>query len=140
MVEFAKTSRFDAILHCGDYVAPFTAKIFFESGIPFYGVIGNCDGEISGLRRVTEGMIDHIMLSIRLGERDIIIQHRPFHEEQLLHKENTLFLYGHTHRSAITRKGNNLVVNPGELCGVVSGTKSFATIDLDTLDTEIEIL
>ncbi len=139
-VEFAKNNSLELIIHCGDFVAPFTAKIFVESGIPLIGVFGNCDGELVGLKEITKNAVSHLRIERELDGKKVIIQHRPFHEQEFLNKKETLFFFGHTHRSMIKRIDSNLVVNPGELCGSVNGVSSLAVVDIQKKDAEIVIL
>jgi putative phosphoesterase len=40
----------DLVVHCGDYVAPFTAEPFRELRAPFRGVFGNNDGDRAALK------------------------------------------------------------------------------------------
>jgi putative phosphoesterase len=47
-------------------------------------------------------------------------------------------VHGHTHNAEVYRKGKTLVVNPGEVCGYLSG-KSTVTI-FDTIKCEARIL
>ena len=49
-----------------------------------------------------------------------------------------IILSGHTH-SLVNKKLDNgiLVVNPGELCGYLTGRATFAIIDTDTMESEI---
>jgi putative phosphoesterase len=46
-------------------------------------------------------------------------------------------LYGHTHRVDNRRIGGVLVLNPGEACGCLTGRKTAAILDTDTLEAEI---
>ena len=38
---------------------------------------------------------------------------------------------GHTHRSSISHENDMLVINPGEVCGYVSGTNSLGFLDTE---------
>ncbi len=39
-------------------------------------------------------------------------------------------LYGHTHIIDVRRIDSTLILNPGEACGYLSGTRSFAVLDI----------
>jgi uncharacterized protein len=43
-------------------------------------------------------------------------------------------IHGHSHMRGIERRGKTLVINPGELCGYLTGKPSLAL--LDTLKNE----
>jgi uncharacterized protein len=47
-------------------------------------------------------------------------------------------VHGHSHNKSIQQKGKTLVINPGELCGYLTGKASFAL--LDTVKTEAQII
>ena len=49
-------------------------------------------------------------------------------------------VYGHTHQASLERRGKTLVVNPGELCGCLTGRSSYALIDLEKLETDLVLL
>jgi len=38
-------------------------------------------------------------------------------------------VYGHTHQAVVERRGGTLVVNPGELCGCLTGRSTYAVVD-----------
>ena len=45
----------EVLIHCGDYIAPFMKRVFvplYEKGVNMYGVLGNNDGEKSGLMEI----------------------------------------------------------------------------------------
>jgi len=44
-------NKITLVIHCGDFVAPFTLKAFKNLKCPLIGVIGNCDGEIDYLMK-----------------------------------------------------------------------------------------
>ncbi|MEM1638312.1 MAG: metallophosphoesterase family protein [Pyrobaculum sp.] len=51
-----------------------------------------------------------------------------------------MVVYGHTHQASLERRGKTLVVNPGELCGCLTGRSSYALIDLEKLETDLVLL
>jgi len=64
------------------------------------------------------------------------------HNEELLHslvgsKAYDLVAHGHTHRQNVQRKGKTLVINPGEVCGYLSGESTLAIVNLNTRNVEI---
>ncbi|MDQ1279954.1 MAG: uncharacterized protein QG670_1216, partial [Thermoproteota archaeon] len=46
-------------------------------------------------------------------------------------------VYGHTHTSKVDRVGRTLVINPGEVCGYLSGRRTFAVLDSCSLEARI---
>jgi putative phosphoesterase len=47
-------------------------------------------------------------------------------------------VHGHFHRVEVYRKGKTLIVNPGEVCGYLSGKSTIAL--LDTIKCEVKIV
>ncbi|MEO0083560.1 MAG: YfcE family phosphodiesterase, partial [candidate division WOR-3 bacterium] len=44
-VKIFNQRKVSLVIHCGDFVAPFTLLTFKELQCPLTGVFGNCDGE-----------------------------------------------------------------------------------------------
>jgi hypothetical protein len=132
----------DLVVHCGDFISPFTARSFkplAEAGIPFVGIFGNNDGERFGLRRLYEpvGPIHEDPHSFTLDECRILVTHREVLVDSLARSgQYDLVLYGHTHTVDV-REGPCLVVNPGEGCGWLTGKCTLAFVDLRRRTAEI---
>ena len=132
------------VLHAGDYVAPFVIPHFKALNAKLIGVFGNNDG-------------DHELLKKRFGEtqncevrgRFALVDVGGF-RIALLHGDETELLnalvecggfdavvHGHTHAS-VANSGKTLVVNPGEVCGYLTGNATLAV--LDTVKREARIV
>jgi len=48
-----------------------------------------------------------------------------------------IVIYGHTHQAVIEKRGRTLVVNPGELCGCLTGRSSYALINVEKLEVDL---
>ena len=82
-------------------------------------------------------------LEMEFGGSQIAIYHG--HDPSILDSivkscKYDIVLTGHTHTPEVTVDENTLVVNPGELCGYLSGIKTVALLDIDTLDAQIHDL
>jgi putative phosphoesterase len=144
-VEKLNEQKVGLVLHAGDFVAPFTIARFKKLNCPFIGVFGNNDG-------------DHELLKKRFSETTNCTVHEGFtqvtvegyriallhgHEMELLSAiiDSGYFdavIHGHSHNRSIERRGKTLAVNPGELCGYLTGRASFAL--LDTAKSEATII
>ncbi|MFX0058828.1 MAG: metallophosphoesterase [Candidatus Heimdallarchaeota archaeon] len=138
-----------AVIHCGDYVAPFVKKWFdkFNDKIKenFFGVFGNNDGERLFLKKnlgqICEFAENGNELILEIEGKKIFASHMPKHESiEALAKSGQfdIILTGHTH-VIVNKKYDNgvLVVNPGEVCGYLTDKASFAIIDTKKMETEI---
>jgi putative phosphoesterase len=125
-------------LHTGDFIAPFIIPSVARLEGKVIGVYGNNDGdhELLQLRcEETENVrIEGNFYEFVAGGKRIALLHG--HEKAILLDlvESGLFdlvVHGHTHRAGITRKGRTLVINPGEVCGYLTGNPTCATYDTE---------
>lgn len=126
----------DAILHAGDYVAPFSLKLFCGPEVPFIGVLGNNDGERDGLRRISDNLHapPH---KLYLGGRRIVMTHEKERLTDSLVEGADLVIYGHTHEAVLRVEGGTTWLNPGEGAGWLTGRSTVALVDLDDMDVRI---
>ncbi len=125
----------EAILHAGDFVSPFALKPLAATGIRFVGVFGNNDGERVGLRKVCPD-IHEPPHRFHLSGRALLMVHDPEIISADLRAGAEVVVHGHTHQDGITR-GDELVINPGETAGWLTGRRTVALLDLDALQAEI---
>ena len=124
------------VLHGGDYVAGFVIPKFKQLKCKLIGVFGNNDG-------------DHELLKNRFSQAANCTIHGRFaqvtvdgYRIALLHGHETELLkaiidsgyfnaviHGHSHNKGIELEGKTLSVNPGELCGYLTGKPTIAIID-----------
>jgi len=147
-VSIVNERNVDAVIHCGDYVAPFVKKWFdnLKDSIKknFYGVFGNNDGERlflkQNLGQICEFAQNGLELILELGGKRIFASHMPKQEtlEALAHSGKfDIILSGHSHSLVINKYENGvLVVNPGEVCGYLTGKSTFVIIDTDKMEAE----
>ncbi|HPX72887.1 MAG: Phosphodiesterase [Euryarchaeota archaeon ADurb.BinA087] len=128
----------DLYLHTGDYISPFVIPILATLNGKVHGVIGNNDG-------------DHVLLRQRCSETSTVTiagSFSEFHTDgvriALLHGHEGAILdvliesglydvvvHGHSHRAGIAEKGPTLVINPGEVCGYLTGSSTCAMYDTE---------
>jgi len=115
----------DAVIHCGDIIAPFMVKRLAEGlgEIPVHIVWGNNDGDKRLLSKVAEqaGIISlhGDFAQFELGGKHIAINHYPEISRAIAMSGNyDLVCFGHDHSAHEERIGNTLLLNPGELMGM----------------------
>jgi putative phosphoesterase len=138
-------AKVELVLHAGDYVSPFVIPMFKALNCKLIGVFGNNDG-------------DHELLRKRFNETDNCTIRGRFAEINaegftiaLLHGDETELLnalvnhgnfdaviHGHSHANVSQNKGGTLVVNPGEVCGYLTGKATLGL--LDTVKREARII
>jgi len=144
-VKYLNDQKVDLVLHAGDYVAGFVVPKFKLLNCKLIGVFGNNDG-------------DHELLKKRFSETSNCTIHDSFAKVELegyrialLHGEQIELLnaivdsgyfnavvHGHSHNNSIEKRGKTLVINPGELCGYLTGKHTLSL--LDTAKNEAEII
>lgn len=145
-VQTLNEQKVGLVLHAGDYVAGFAVPKFKALNCKLIGVFGNNDG-------------DHELLKKRFSETSNCTIHDRFaavtvdgtYRVALLHGDEIELLnaladsgyfdtivHGHSHMKGIHRRGKTLMVNPGEVCGYLTGKPTIAL--LDTVKHEAEII
>lgn len=122
----------EIILHAGDYVAPFSVRLLMDNPTPWWGVLGNNDGEVLGLVQKSEGRIKGPFLE--LEERGFRIWVSHFYQPAkwaFSSNHFDLVVYGHTHEAIVKEEGKSILVNPGEVCGLLSGQSTVAVCNLE---------
>jgi putative phosphoesterase len=140
----------DLVLHAGDYVAPFVIPHFKPFKGKFVGVFGNNDGDHELLRRrfAEFGLeIRGIFAEVKTDDARIALLHggepgsAPGPSEllkSLLSSEcYDVIVHGHVHEVKVYRKGKTLIIDPGEVCGYLTGKPSVALLDTRTMRAEI---
>jgi len=124
------------VLHAGDYVAGFVVPKFKDLHAKLIGVFGNNDGDHEFLKR---RFSENEKLELRGNFAEIAAQglrivlvHGGDIEllNALIERESfDVVVCGHTHVAEIRRKGRTLIINPGEVCGYVTGRSTLALLD-----------
>ena len=127
-----------AVLHAGDVVAPFAAKVLAELDAPVHAVFGNNDGERTGLAKAMD--ISACPRTFELGGRRIVVAHdlTEIPEEETARAD--VVVIGHTHAALVQSSGEQgkpLMINPGEAGGWLTGRATCSVLDTDTMEAEI---
>jgi len=128
------------VLHGGDIISPITAKEFSALKAPLIGVFGNNDGDKLFLteRFKNIGTLHPKRWEGELDGKKFLLIHEPDMLEALAASGHyDVIVYGHTHRSEISRRGKTLVVNPGEGGGWITGQATAALLDTATMEARL---
>lgn len=151
-VEQAKEWGAEAVLHCGDVVAPTALVPLQELGLPVHVIHGNNKGDIYAMFMLAQQPASVIHYhgedaGLELGGKRIFLVHYPHYAEAMaLTGHYDIVCCGHDHRPAIstitnTKGGQTLLLNPGTVAGIgpmasyICGdttTMEFAIKELDT--------
>ncbi len=132
-----------AIIHAGDWVAPFTLRRLAEgtAGVPIHGVFGNNDGERRLLGRLvddyTQVTLHGEFADLRLAGLRLAVTHYPDLARAIAAGQTyDVVIYGHDHQAHQSWVGDTLLLNPGELFGGLTGRSTFAWLDPATRAVE----
>jgi len=138
------SEKVDAILHTGDIVSPFSAKLFTRVETPVYFTFGNNDGEKILLKEILSSSKNCKLVwpkaSIELEGYKVALLHgedEEMVESLAASSKYDLVAYGHWHKTVNKRFGKTMLVNPGELCGYLSGRPTLAVVKLEEKEAEI---
>lgn len=141
-IDFFNRQGVTDVLHAGDLVSPLVVPKFSKLEAKLHYVWGNNEGDREFIR-VRFGEIGVVPLgdfaALELGRRRIALFHGTHeHIVDSLVKSGVydVVVRGHTHWAEIV-DGKTLLVNPGEVCGYLSGHRTVALIDLDEMHAEI---
>ena len=147
-LEIFRKHNVEAIIHLGDIVSPFTLMKIVEFPARIVAVLGNNDGDEALLREIAmkAGVVMRKYVHIMdISKRRILLMHGFGSVETTITLVNALaqsnifdvILYGHTHKTDARVVGKTLVINPGEVCGYITGKRSVAVLDTATLEYRI---
>jgi putative phosphoesterase len=125
----------ELVLHAGDYSAPFVTNYYRALKVHMIGVFGNNDAEKGQLRDRFAGAGHEIkgrFAEVQASNLRIALTHGD--EENLLRSLTMcggydVVVHGHTHEARVTEEGRTLVINPGEICGYLTGKSTFAVLN-----------
>jgi uncharacterized protein len=139
-VKIFNKEEVDVVIHAGDLISPFTALEFRKLDPELVAIYGNNDGEKEGLKVAYEE------LCILEDFKEISVEGWKF---SVIHGSNQaivdslakcgkydVVIRGHTHKMEILN-GETMIINPGEVCGYVSGQKTVVLLDTDDLSFEV---
>lgn len=142
-VEFFNDNEVKAVLHAGDLVSPFTARVFEKLKSKLYVVFGNNDGDKVMLTKSFEDIgaticgdfgkltVDSLHIALLHGTNEALVKALAKSEDF------DVIIRGHTHDPGITVIKGTLLINPGECSGVLSGKATVATLGTANLNVEI---
>jgi len=132
------------VLHAGDYVAPFVIPKLKELKAKLIGVFGNNDGDRELLKKrfneYEDLEVHGNFAEIIVGGLKIALLHGDEEEllEALINSQSfDIVVHGHNHKTDVYQKGKTLIVNPGEVCGYLTGKSTIALLDTDRREAEI---
>lgn len=144
-VEIFEAHDVEVVIHCGDIIAPPVVP-FFE-GFELHSVLGNNDGEVSGLERFHAdlGMGSQLhgrFAELRIAGTEIAVLHGEDRSEVEAHATDgdyDFVFYGHHHERVDRTVDGTRIVNPGAHFPTVPAEhNTVAIVDLDAETVSFE--
>lgn len=134
----------DVLIHLGDIISPFAFSKILEFPVKIIAITGNNDGDILQLKELAikgGAVLKQFMYTVTIANKRIFLTHGYGSKDQTKSYVEAIastglydiVLYGHTHEAIATYKGNTLIINPGEVCGYLTGKQSVSIIDLNSM-------
>lgn len=130
-----------AVFHCGDLISPFVTRELASFGGPVHTVFGNNDGDrflsLKVAGQAAPNVTHHGEFAfVEIGGRRVGMTHYKEYAIGLAASgQCDLALFGHTHLHHAETVNGRLVLNPGELLGLV-GRPAFCVVNLETMTFE----
>jgi putative phosphoesterase len=143
-VEIFEIAGVDAVIHCGDVVAPFSAAPF-DGPWEFHAVRGNNDGEWALQDTIAEfGTYHGECADLTVDGLDIAVYHGTsgYLVDALVDAGTYDYvLHGHTHERAHEERDGTVRINPGGLpFSGAPGEPAAVLLDTETGDVTVEDL
>jgi putative phosphoesterase len=146
-VETAVKQGAEAVLHCGDVVAPSTLHCLDKYRLPVHVIHGNNTGDLYTLGRLANREENHIHYhgmdaGLELAGRRIFLVHYPHYAQAMASTGDwDLVCCGHSHKAGVERVTNlkggaTHLVNPGTIGGVGRAPATFIMADLERMQFE----
>jgi len=132
-IDLLNQRKVAAVVHCGDFEAPFVMREIVRSTAPVRAVFGNNDGEKAGLRKLLPDLQEP-PYEFELGGSRFVVAHA--FDDTLLARDVDYVLYGHTHE-VLVKPGKPMLINPGECGGWLTGKPTIAILELETALVEV---
>jgi putative phosphoesterase len=145
--EDAQVRGAEAILHCGDVVAPSTLGVLKRFDLPVHVIHGNNTGDLYALARQSHrpGSTIHYYgqdAAIELGGRRIFLVHYPHYAHAMATTGDwDLVCCGHDHSAKVDivpniKGGSTIVANPGTVGGV-GAPATYLLADLERMTFQL---
>lgn len=136
IVELFNAATVDVVVHTGDITQAKTLDVFAHLEAPMCGVFGNNDQERDALESAIASHGFEFCeppFEVTWASRRVLVVHDPLELEGVVSREHDLALHGHTHLHRIEQNGDQLLFNPGECAGHMTGFNAVGIVDLTTM-------
>jgi putative phosphoesterase len=145
VIEFFNEKQIQRLVHCGDWISPFTLAYYQVLNVPIYGVYGNNDGDKFMHQRVAQRLglnltMEDQLIMIDVADKKLAAYHgtsAAIVEALVTCGKYDIVCYGHNHIAKIELSGSTLSFNPGTLMDVTTPQVQGASIGLYNAETHM---
>lgn len=144
VVDALSNERVDLVLHTGDYIAPFVIPLLGKIPVRVVGVFGNNDGDhellVARARQQKHVEIHGLFSELLVDGERLALLHghdRTLLAECLMGGRYDVVVHGHTHQHAVVLNDTTLQINPGEVCGYLTGRPTYSTYETGVREARI---
>jgi hypothetical protein len=148
-VASAKEDGAEAVLHCGDVVAPSTLRCLNKYELPVHVIHGNNSGDLYAMANLAakpgnmihyHGMDAGVVLD---GKRIFLVHYPHYARAMAATGDWDLVCCGHSHQTEIesianAKGGTTPLLNPGTIGGVGTAPATYMIGDLSDMSFEIK--
>lgn len=143
-VDVLETTNPDVVVHCGDFVAPFSAAAF-DVGIEFHAVRGNNDGEWALADTVSDfGTYHGELAELAVDGRDVAVYHGTSGavvDALVGCGQYDYVCHGHTHEFTHEERDGTVRINPGGVpIDAAPEPPSVVVLDVESAEFDRHVL
>jgi len=138
----------ELLIHLGDVISPFSLRKIVQVSARVIVIRGNNDGDALQLREIANkagALFKEPPYEITIDNKVFLLLHgsgSKSYTKKIAHSfaksgNYDVVMYGHTHEVEVSRINNCLLINPGEVFGMLSGKSTIAILDTKTMDIKI---
>lgn len=141
-----KARGINTIIYCGDFCAPFVMKQLGTTELSIHAVWGNNDGDRFKLTQIAAQYPQIKLYGEYIGDDDSLLEidgikfgvtHYHFYAKTMVKTGwYDVVCFGHSHKPHRQKYGNALLINPGEVGGIM-GPATYAVYDTQLRSSEI---
>ena len=146
-VEIMNEHKVGMVIHLGDFVSPFSLDRLGDIDAEKHAIYGNNDGDIASLNIIAKRRGIHLHRTPHEMEVDglrLILFHGYGTKDLTLRIVRAMarsghydvVAFGHIHEMVNELVDGTMLINPGEVFGLLSGKSSVAILDTESRDVE----
>ena len=140
ITQLFNAAQVERVIHTGDITQAKTLEAFADLNAPLTAIYGNNDLERDSLQQAAHRLgieLHDPPLHLKWHQRQILVVHDPLDLDGLTTSAHNLVLHGHTHLFRAERTETQLIFNPGECAGMMTGLNAVGLVDLESLRFEL---